>query len=235
MKFKIRANAIGQIMTNARKKTEMLSQTAKTYCETWLKEQLFNRRKEIDNKYLTKGVEVEDGAIDFVIENTSLPFAMKNEKHFEKEFVKGTPDLILSDKVIDIKSSWDIFTFPLFEKDINKAYWWQLQGYMYLTGKEKAELTYVLIDTPIDLIEKEIGYKSKDKEFLTSSEFSKFEAEFYHNMTFSDIEAKHRIKTFSFNIDNTAIDQIKTRVAECQVYINELLSKINESKLITQK
>jgi hypothetical protein len=36
----------------------------------------------------------------------------------------GTPDVILEDKIIDIKNSVDCFTFPLNEKELkNKAYW----------------------------------------------------------------------------------------------------------------
>jgi hypothetical protein len=47
--FKIRASQCGQIMTNPRAKKDIeagvLSQTAKTYCEIWLKEQLYSEQK----------------------------------------------------------------------------------------------------------------------------------------------------------------------------------------------
>ena len=48
--FKIRASAGGQIMTNPRAKTELLSETTKTYVFDWLKENIYSYRKEISNK-----------------------------------------------------------------------------------------------------------------------------------------------------------------------------------------
>ena len=42
-------------------------------------------------------------------------------------------------------------------------------------------------------------------------------------MTYSDVDTDLRIKYFDFDRDDKAIDQIKERVALCQVYINELL------------
>ena len=65
--FKIRASSAGKLMTNPKNKTETLSETTKTYLEEYLKEQIYGVRKEIDSKYITKGIELEDDAIDFVI------------------------------------------------------------------------------------------------------------------------------------------------------------------------
>ena len=40
--FKIRCSAIGQIMTNGRS-GDGLSQTAKSYCENWVKEKIYSK------------------------------------------------------------------------------------------------------------------------------------------------------------------------------------------------
>jgi hypothetical protein len=45
--FKIRCSAIGQIMTNPRSNTEVLSETTKTYCQNWVKEQIYGIEKQI--------------------------------------------------------------------------------------------------------------------------------------------------------------------------------------------
>jgi len=199
-KFKIRCSAIGEIMTNSRKKGE-LSKGCQTYVQTWLKEQIYGRRQNISSKYLDKGNQLEDESINFLSDNSDYGFIIKNEQYYENDFLTGTPDIILKDEVIDIKNSWDCFTFPLFEKEIpNKGYWWQLQGYLALTGKSKASLIYTLMTTP-----EELNYGIEDN--------------------YNNIEPKYRIKKFTFERDNEAITQIETRVKEINEYINQLINK----------
>lgn len=196
--FKIRASAGGQIMTNPRSKTDLLSQTTITYVQNWIKESIYGVRKQINNKYLSKGITLEDEAIDTAIEWLNLPFILKNEKYFEDDFFCGTPDLITDDEVLDIKNSWDCFTFPLFENEIpTKDYFYQLQIYMHLTGKKKARLVYVLLNTP---------------EILT----------YEPQNDYSNIDKKYRIKTFSIDYDEKVIDDLKQRVLNIREYIKTL-------------
>jgi len=196
--FKIRASASGQIMTNPRAKTELLSQTTITYVHNWIKESIYGVRKEIKNKYLSKGLTLEDEAIDTAINWLNLPFVLKNEKYFEDDFFCGTPDLILEDEVLDIKCSWDCFTFPLFEKEVpTKDYIYQLQVYMHLTGKTKSRLAYVLLNTPEELTwEQQNDYSNLDK--------------------------KYRIKTFIIDYDKSIIEDLQQRVLNIRNYITTL-------------
>jgi len=195
--FKIRASASGKVMTNARSKSELISETTKTYIKEWLTEHIYGVRKEIKSKYLSKGLKMEDTAIDKAIEWLDLPFALKNEKFFEDDFFKGTPDLIVDGTVYDIKCSWDAFTFPLFEKEIpNKDYYYQLQVYMHLTGCKKAVLTYVLLNTPEELTyEEQHNYDAMDKQY--------------------------RIKTFEIEYSEEVIADLKERVTNIRTFITE--------------
>jgi len=198
MNFKIRASASGKIMTNARSKSELLSETTKTYVKEWLIEKIYGIRKEIKSKYLTKGLQLEDTAIDKAIEWLDLPFTLKNEKFFEDEFFCGTPDLIVNDVVYDIKCSWDAFTFPLFENEIpNKDYFYQLQVYMHLTGCKKAVLTYVLLNTP-----EELTYEDK------------------HN--YDNMDKKYRIKTFEIDYSEEVIADLQQRVTNIREYLKTI-------------
>lgn len=196
--FKIRASASGKLMTNARSKTELLSETTKTYVKEWLIEKIYGIRKEIKSKYLTKGLRMEDTAIDKAIEWLDLPFALKNETFYEDEFFCGTPDLIVDGVVYDIKCSWDAFTFPLFENEIpNKDYFYQLQVYMHLTGNKSAVLTYVLLNTP-----EELTYEEKHD---------------YDNM-----DKKYRIKTFKIDYSEEVIADLKQRVTNVKEYLKTI-------------
>ena len=91
-----------------------LPKGVKTYLEDWHKEREYKRRKEFSSKYTDKGNAVEDDAIDFIGEALGLGFLMKNEEQFNNDFIQGTPDVIYNAVVIDNKSSWDCFTFPLY-------------------------------------------------------------------------------------------------------------------------
>lgn len=196
--FKIRASASGQIMTNPRSKTELLSETTKSYVYDWLKEQIYGYRKQLNNKYVNKGLQLEDKAIDKAIEVLNIPFAIKNEKYYEDDFFCGTPDLIVDGIVYDIKCSWDCFTFPLFDTEIpTKGYFYQLQVYMHLLGLQKAKLVYVLLNTP-----EELTYEEK------------------HD--YSDIDEKYKIKTFEIDYDAEVIADLQQRVENIRKFITTI-------------
>lgn len=196
--FKIRASASGKLMTNPRSKTEMLSETTKSYVYDWLKESIYKVKKQINSKYLSKGISLEDEAIDTAINLLDLPFAIKNEKSFEDDYFCGTPDLLVDGVVYDIKCSWDCFTFPLFDEEIpTKDYFYQLQVYMHLTGLKKASLVYVLLNTP-----KELTYEPQND--------------------YSDIDAKYKIKRFDIEYQPEVIEELKTRVNNVREFIKTI-------------
>ena len=199
--FKIRASAAGKLMTSPRSKSETLSETTKTYLKEWLTSEIYGVQKNIQSKYLTKGVILENEAIDRVVEWLDFPLMIKNEKHFEDNNFQGTPDLFLNDDtVIDIKCSWDCFTFPLFENEIPTTdYYYQLQVYMWLTGRTKAKLIYVLLNTPDGL--------SYDETF-----------------DYSNIDKKYRTKVFDIDFNQTIIEALIIRVNESRKYIETLLN-----------
>lgn len=192
--FKIRCSAIGLIMTEARAKSETLSQTCISYLEQWVKEQLYNTKKQINSKYLTKGNEVEIEAIEYYAEVKDLGFVLKNQDYFENDFITGTPDLITNGIVYDFKSSWDCFTFPLFETKVDKNYEAQLQGYMSLTGLKNAKLVYTLQNTPDQL-------------------------QWDEPIDYSIYPENLRIKEFEIAYDSEFIERVNNRVIECRNYI----------------
>lgn len=225
--FKIRASQIGQIMTDpktkAAKEAGELSETAKSYCKTWLKEQIYSRKKEFSTKFTEKGNVVEDNSIDFIAEQLGLGLLIKNQESFENEYITGTPDAIArsADLVIDAKNSWDCFSFPLFEDAIpTKDYYWQAQGYMNLTGLRRFRLCYVLSDTPVHLIEKEAYWWCKNNGYddLDIDVYKEFEK----RMTYSNISDRFKLKTFDVPYNQDEIGLVYNRVEKCREYINEL-------------
>jgi hypothetical protein len=227
--FKIRCSQISQIMTEPKLKSDKeagnLSETAKTYCQNWVKEKLYMRFKEFSTKYTQKGLEVEGDAIKYIAEQLNLGLVFKNEERFENDWLVGTPDLIIADAVIDNKSSWDCFTFPLFDTEPEKAYWWQLQGYMALTGKQKAMLIYTLMDAPqwiIDSeVEKELRFNRINLDEVTWDVREQMSNKYRYQHLTHDL----RLKIFEIKRDNEAIEKIYTQVQKCQKYIDFLTLK----------
>ena len=200
--MRIRASQLGKIMTSSRKKGEVLSQTAKSYIEQLAKEHLLGVRSEFSSKYTDKGNLVEDDSIELVESNMNLGFLHKNETGFSNDYITGTPDVITNDLIIDVKSSWSVDTFPMFDKELkNKDYY------------------YHLVDTPKYLIRAEIkklyGNKatiSQIKEVLSKHRFNK------------DTE-KYRVKSFLVERDEEVLEQIRERVNVCREYYNTLINE----------
>jgi hypothetical protein len=118
--------------------------------------------------------------------------------------------------IIDIKNSWSWETFPLFEKGMPTDYYYQLQGYMALTGATKGKIIYTLINMPIELATKEgwrAGYDMDDIE--------QHEA-FIASVTYDDLPADLRVKEFDCERDDEVIEAIRSRVVECRNYIGGL-------------
>jgi len=223
--FKIRCSSISKIMG-----IKGLGKTGETYCKEWLIEQIFNRRNEFTSKYTQKGKENEDEGIDMIANYLGYPLLLKNDKKFENEFCKGEPDIIIDDLIIDVKNSWSCFTFPFFENEVpNDVYYWQLQGYMWLTGKSKAKLIYTLTDTPEHLI------LSEAKRYCYANGYDELDLEiykqFHDKMTYPDIDDKFKIKSFDIERNESDIKKIEQRVIECRKVINELFYNENEIKL----
>ena len=213
--FKIRCSAIGQIMTNPARKTETISKTTMSYCQDWLKEQIYGRKKEFSSKYTDKGNKVEQESLNYVAENLGYDELIKNEKSFENDFLTGTPDAILTDHIIDVKNSWDCYSFPLFFDAIpNKAYFYQAQGYMALTGLDNYKLIYTLMDTPDELIEREYKFSNSDNYELFSQHYK-----------YSSFDSNLRIKVFDIQRDDAIIENIYKRVIDCREYIKTNLNK----------
>lgn len=221
--FRIRASACGLIMTNDRSGKNM-GETARTYCENWVKEELYRRRKEFTSKYTDKGNEVEASSIEYASDVLGWGLVAKNEQNYSNDYMTGTPDIILADRVVDIKNSWDCFTFPLFDTDIpDKKYYWQGQVYMALTGKSNFELVYTLMNAPEHLIEQEAR---------RSADWGEVEAELYDavrdRMTYDELSNGLRLKSFDVLRNDEDIARIEKRVQECREYIRTLIIKQKE-------
>jgi len=227
--YLFRCHSIGKLMTEPKLKADKeagnLSETTKTFLMEVFIQQKYGRKKDISNKYIEKGLLVENDAIKLYSRYKFNEY-QKNEELFKNDFLLGTPDIV-SDDIIDIKSSWDIFTFfSNLNKDVDSAYYWQLQAYLALTGKESAKLAYCLVNTPETLVNDEkrkLMYKmnvatDENPEYLQACD------EIDLNMNFDDIP--NRVIEFEVKRNDEDIEKMYSKIKKARIYLTELETQL---------
>lgn len=209
----------------------------------------YHRRKEIKSKYLEKGSTVEEDSIT-LIARVKKKVYRKNTERIENSFLSGEPDLFdgesikKADSITDAKSSWDLFTFfDVLTEKLNSDYYWQLQGYMALTGAPIAKIAYCLSNAPAHLIkaEKMKIYYAMNCPEDGNPEYLKKCIEIEKNMIFDmkqfdrdnpwfdvdckewtyDIPIQERIIEFEVKRNNEDIEFMYERLKLCREFMNE--------------
>ena len=224
----IRASSVGYLMTEpvtkADKEAGVLSKTAQKHLiEVYIAEK-YGRKRDIQTKQMKKGVEAEQDSIDLLSMYLKLPFS-KNEERFKNDFITGLPDIINGDTIIDIKSSYDLWTFLGNIPDkLDNLYYWQMQSYMWLTGTRNATIAYCLVNTPESIIQQEKYYLLKKMDVISeeSLEFIKEAMKIEFNMTFDDISINERILTFNVSRSEDDILRIENKVLKARTFLQEL-------------
>lgn len=200
-------SSLGKLMTTAKSKSEILSETAKTYIKTKAKEDYFGFSSFITTKPMLKGKDWEEESIALVNQVRGT-FYVKNKERFENEFLTGEPDIILDDMIIDIKTSWSLETFPATQDEgINKDYMWQLIGYCWLLDKPQAELIYCMIDTDDTLL-------------------GDWDNRSIHKV--SHIDPAKRITSLKYDVHGDHyIDEMKEKLTAANEYYSQYINQLN--------
>jgi hypothetical protein len=103
-------------------------------------------RPKFTNKYIEFGIDNELNSIDLCSSIYDQKYVRYNDGQLYNDIIKGTPDIVHEDCVIDIKTAIDKDTWTR-NKSKQKKYYYQLLGYMALTGKKKAMVYYTCLAT----------------------------------------------------------------------------------------
>jgi len=207
-----------------------LSEGAKTHLVDIYVSNKYGRNTNIQTKYTSKGLMVEEDSIT-LYSRLKKRFFKKNIEAISNSMIKGTPDFYIgesirnAEEIIDAKSSWDIFTFfRVVTKPINPDYWWQMQGYMALSGASCATLAYCLIDTPETLINDEkrrllyqMGVATEE-----NNDYQEACLELDKLMRYGDIPIEERMIEFKIERDNEAIARLYAKVLKARDYLNQI-------------
>lgn len=239
-KILFRASSAGKLMTDPREKAAKdrgdLSETTKSYLIERYIEFQYGRKKDISNKYIEKGLMVEEDAIT-LYSRLKKNYFKKNSERLSNAFVTGEVDLFegeeirKADETIDTKACWDIFTFWKAKTEkLNKDYYWQGQVYMALTGASVHRVAHCLINTPQILINDE------KKKLLwragviddTNKDYLQACLDLEKLMTYDDIPLNERMHEEIVERDDAAIKSLYERIKKCRDWMNENLFKLQK-------
>lgn len=253
--IKIHCSSIGKLMTDpqsaADKAAGVLSKTAQSHCIEIFAKWYYHRHEDVYSKYFDKGNLVEEDSIT-LLSVTEGKMYRKNDGTFVNDYFIGTPDILTLEGdtvtvVDDTKSTYDIFTFldQKFEK-LSKDNYYQLQGYMDLTGAKSANIRRCLVNATPVLIDDEkrsLMYKMRasvsDEAYIEKCKmlernmiydmalFRKQNPDYMLQLDLSewkyDIPAKDRIVTIPVLRDDAEIQRAYTRVTAARQFIQTLM------------
>lgn len=181
------------------------------------------------SKYTIKGTSVEDNSIK-LLSRLHNKLYLKNIDSFRNDYLSGTPDIVvknneqIAEKIIDIKSSWDgASLLSNLGSPLNQHYYYQVQGYMALTGATSAEVCYCLVSMPDEIIngEKKRIWYIMNPATEENLEYKRVIQRLEDNMTFDEIPEKERIIGFKVDRDDLLINKIYEKVDQCRNWLKE--------------
>lgn len=201
---KFRASSLAEIMTDPKSKDELLSVGGKTCVEKIAKQLIYSYDEVVTSKYMDKGLQVEDAAIE-LYNSVMFTSHAKNTERKTNGWITGECDIATPRKITDIKSAWSLSTFPVTaSQGKDKTYEWQLRAYMWLWDVDEAELAYCLVDTPEDLI----GWDDPTLHYV------------------SHIAPELRLTLVQYKRDKALEDKIKARCEAANQYLDLVMQQI---------
>lgn len=201
-----RASSVADIMTDAKTKGETLSAGAKTAIIKMAREFVYGFDFQISSKYMEKGTQCEGKSIELL---NSVLFSSyeKNAERRANDWITGEPDIVANDAILDIKTSWSLETFPvLAELGEDKTYYWQMQSYMWLFDKPRAEICYCMVSTPENLI----GYENKAIHMV------------------DHIAPELRVTRWKIDRDDEAINKMKVKIEAAREFYAKIIERIGD-------
>jgi hypothetical protein len=203
--LKVRASSLSDLMTDPKGKDETLSVGAKTYITKQAKQFVYGYDEVFSSKYTEKGILVEDRSIE-LLNSVLFTDYKKNTERKTNDWITGEADIV-ADRIIDIKSSWSLATFPVLASEgADKGYEWQLRAYMMLWDLDSAQIAYCLVNTPDHLV----GFEDKR----------------LHQV--DHITPELRVTMVDYQRDKALEDKIKFKVDKSRKFFDQVVKQISD-------
>jgi hypothetical protein len=174
-----------------------------------------------------KGFALEKEGLELLSKIDGVPY-QKEVTPIYDEYFMGVCDTRcpVKNKVVEVKTSWNVANFMKNKKEDYKLpseIWGQVQGYLHLYKVPKGQVCYVLVNTPVHLIEQEWANLFKRYTFgeITREKYDegcyKLEGLFDYNK----IPEKKRVIRFDIDYSPAYIDRAKTKVEMARLWLND--------------
>lgn len=225
--------AIIPILESQKDVEEPLSKGCKTFLTGVYATEKYGKwspNKDIGSKQTEKGKECEGEALAIVSALDGI-FLLKNEERVEDDWFSGHPDsfegenLRSAEVIHDVKCPWDVETyFSNINGVLNPQYYWQMQGYMAITGAKIAKVHFCLVNTPEHQIKRMRDALLSRMNVATelNPEFIKAEKELINNLTYNDMPLEERRLCFLVERDDDDIEKARKKVIQCRQYLAEI-------------
>jgi len=223
----IRCSSLGCLFTEPQSKEAKLagelSKTAKTHLKSVYIYEKYHRKREIITPAMRKGIECEPESIS-LLSRYHKKVLTKNQERFSNQHISGHPDILYGDHIIDIKTCENIWTFhDNVGESLDKMYYAQLQGYLWLTEKLSADISYCMTSANEQMLNDEKLYRLRKMNVVSeeSPEFIQECEKIDLNLTYEDIPISERIIIFKVPRDEEMIAQIPAKVEKAREYLAE--------------
>lgn len=261
--YRDRANGIGRPLTSKQQSdwhslehkhneslNYKLSDTAKKILTDIVFYEKHGRKFTLENKYFSKGLEVEKDSRDLISKVLGQNLVRSDERK-SNEWVTGAIDIEPNGVIIDIKSCYNFESFNKHLIDNNISYYErQLDCYMELWDIKDSLIAFTLVDTPARLVEDEIRrlnwkdlilnfegevYDEKipdvvklvENHIYTREALESFcqgsgvvQIEWFDN--FREIPESERVHLVPHSFDKTRIEQRNECLTLCRQYMNKV-------------
>lgn len=240
-----RSSTVGNLMG-----TKGLGVTGEKLAVNTYLEYKYGRVKEFSSKYTEKGTKNEAQSIREYNQIFGTNY-VKNEIRLYNEFITGECDIDDKecDTILDIKNSWDLFTFheAKLKTEAKKLYEWQGQSYCELYNRSNFKLVYILSNAPDELVLKELEKESykhfggetpewREVQIIGSMIFDKENFNRFVDIrglggdeltdklidTFVEIPLAERIHTIEVKRDKDKINQLYKRIKEARTFLKTI-------------
>lgn len=197
-------------------------------------------------QYVEKGKDVEEDSIR-LLSIVEGELYSKNEERVSNDFLTGEPDvfkgeeIMLAEKISDIKSAWD---YPTYLKKLHcpviKSNDLQLKCYMDITGAPEADVAHCLVNMPIRILD-DLRYSLLKKMDVVSMESPEFIAAWEiieRSCNFDKIPVHKRVYRIPIEpFTDSEKQQLYDRVKYCREWLwrfHEQYENINISEYTIQ-
>jgi hypothetical protein len=227
----IRCSSLSCLFTEPKLKVDKeagnLSQTAKTHLIEVYARELWGVERDIVTRQMQKGIEAESESL-VLLSVVEGEFYEKNQIRESNEWVTGHADIVTDDLIIDVKTSWDAFSFlPKLTEEISSNYYYQLQGYMWLYDRPKARISYCLVDTPENIIRGEKYRLLRAMDVVSEEDpvYLAAAAKLESNMKFGHIPPSLRVINHFVDRNDEIIAQIPDKVDKARDFLIDFAGK----------